>query len=291
VTRAAALAAILLGLSGCHVTGHPSTLPPPESLSTVDGASLVRHRLPGGSSVYLQTIDVRKMRIDQVTGPIDPSQPAAPGNYYPGGASPRVQRISWPRMQESCQGRYGAKAFSAVNFSFFEDYQPSTPLSFPVKASGVLVSAGSSPYGPVATAKDPYYRMVSLRVLSWDEHQVSIGRYSTATGAPLTDPKVRDALVTYSYLDHPSYALDDDPPNRYQVLGVLGQDRLLIATVEHATLDDAAQLLRRQGVQGDILTFDGGVSTFLWSATRGVLIYPANKDGALPHYLCVHSGQ
>jgi hypothetical protein len=194
-------------------------------------------------------------------------------------------------MQESCEGRYGARAFSAVNFSFFEDYQPSTQLSFPVKTAGALVSAGSSPYGPVPTARDPYYRMVSLRVLSWDEHQVSIGRYSTATGAPLNDPSVRDALVTYSYLDHPSYALGDDPPNRYQLLGVVGKDRLLIATVEHATLEDAAQFLRRQGAQGDILTFDGGVSTFLWSANRGVLVPITNKDGALPHYLCVHSGQ
>jgi len=231
------------------------------------------------------------MHIDQVTGPLDRGTPAAPGNYYPGGTSPRVQRITVDRMQESCRARFGARTFAAVNFSFFEDYQPSTQLSFPVKAGGVLLSAGSSPYGPVPQAKHPYYRMVSLRVLSWDEHRVSIGRYSPATGAPLDDPGTRDALVTYRYTDHPSYALDADPPNRYQVLGVVGTDHLLIATVEHATLDDAAQLLRRQGVQGDILTFDGGVSTFLWSVSHGTLVPVTNKDGALPHYLCIHSGQ
>jgi hypothetical protein len=295
VVRAVVLVLTLLGLTGCHPAAAPapsSTAAPATAvLSTVDGATLVRYRLAGGGTGYLQTIDVRTMRIDQVTGPPDGSQPAAPGNYYPGGTSPRLRRISVDRMQESCRARFGVRTFSAVNFSFFEDYESSTQLSFPVKAGGVVVSAGSSPYGPVVGARHPYYRMVSLRVLSWDEHQARIGRYSTATGAPLNAPETRDALVTYLYTDHPAYALDADPADRYQVLGVRGTDHLLIATVVHATLDDAAQLLRRQGVHGDILTFDGGVSTFLWSAGNGTLVSITNKDGALPHYLCVHSGQ
>jgi len=49
-----------------------------------------------------------------------------------------------------------------------------------------------------------------------------------------------------------------------------------------------AELLRQQGVAGDIMTFDGGVSTYLWSGTRGDLVTPTSRDGGLPHYLCVH---
>jgi hypothetical protein len=257
----------------------------------VDGATLTRYRLPDGSAGYVQRIDLRVMRIDQVIGARDTGRPATPGSYYPGGDSPRFRRIPVGDMQRECQNRYGAKTFSAVNFSFFEDYDPTTALSFPVKAGGALVSAGSSPYGPVPAPKHSYYRGITLRVLSWDGQGARIEPYQPATGTPLDRPDIRDAVVTYAYPDHPSYVLDADPANRYQVLGLSGGRYLLIATVEHATLDAAAKLLRDKGVSGDILTFDGGISTFLWSAGRGVLVPVRNNDGALPHYLCVHSGQ
>lgn len=57
----------------------------------------------------------------------------------------------------------------------------------------------------------------------------------------------------------------------------------------HASLADGAQTLVRHGVHGDVLTFDGGPSTYLWSAAHGDLVHITNNDGMLPHYLCVHA--
>jgi hypothetical protein len=237
------------------------------------------------------------MRIDQIVGDRDSAVPPARGDYYPGAESPRFRRITVAQMQRSCQERYGAKAFSAVNFSFFEEYDDSTRLSFPIQTGGALISAGSSPYGPVAAPKHPHYRTVELKAMQWTGSGLTIGRYDPGTGAPLSQPGGREAVVTYAYTDHPSYVLNRDPPNRYQLLGGLdadgrdGAEHLLVVTVERATLAAAADLLRAEGATGDILTFDGGVSTFLWSGTGGTLVSPTNRDGALPHYLCIHSGQ
>jgi hypothetical protein len=229
------------------------------------------------------------MKVDQIFGDRDATRPADAGAYYPGAPSPRFRRITAASMQESCGSRYGSKAFSAVNFSFFEEYDDSTRLSFPVYAGGALVSGGSSPYGPIAAPKHPHYRTITLKALQWDGHALHIGDYDPATGAPLKQQNFSNALVTYAYADHPSYVLGKDPANRYQLLGSLDSRYLLILTVEHTTLARAADLLRQQGVRGDILTFDGGISTFLWSNAAGNLVEVTSRDGALPHYLCVHA--
>jgi hypothetical protein len=280
---------MVIAVGGCGATPtSPPSVQPSEVVARVDGASLERVRLPDGSVGYLQRIDVSAMRIDQVLGERDTTRPADRGSYYPGAESPRFRRITPTAMQNACRSRYGMKAFSAVNFSFFEEYDDSTRLSFPVQTGSALVSAGSSPYGPVAAPKHPHYRTITLKALQWDEHKLGIADYDPATGAPLNRRNFREGLVTYAYADHPSFVLSKDPANRYQLLGALDDRQLLILTVEHTTLAQGADLLRQQGVRGDILTFDGGVSTFLWSGTAGNLVDVSSKDGALPHYLCVH---
>jgi hypothetical protein len=284
VPRRLLVPAMLALLAGCGGTPAPAPAPAP---STVGGASLVEVQV-GGSPAYLQVLDLAKVRLDQVTGDRDGGRAPGPGAYYPGKDSPAFHRISPALMQRSCRDRYGARAVSAVNAQFFEDYQPGTPLSFPVKASGTVLTGGSSPYGPVPAPKVGYYRTVTLDALSWDGHGVTIAPYHPDTGAPLAGP-VPDAIVTYRYADHPSYVLDHDPPNRYQLAGALDATRLAILTVTHASLAEGAQVLVRQGVHGDILTFDGGVSTYLWTAARGDLVKVTNNDGMLPHYLCAHA--
>jgi hypothetical protein len=217
---------------------------------------LTRIRLDGGNLAYLQLIDLRRMRIDQVVGPADAAAPPRSA-YYPAAGSPRFQRLTVDRMQLSCRGRYAAAAFSAVNFAFFESYDPSTALAFPVKVNGRVITGGSGPYGPVAHPKDPYYRSTVLRALTWTDHGVTITPYDIATGAPLSDQDVQNAVVTYAYADHPSYALAGDPPNRYQLLGVVdaaGSPALAVLTLDRASLQVGAQLLRQHGVTGDVLT-------------------------------------
>jgi hypothetical protein len=105
--------------------------------------------------------------------------------------------------------------------------------------------------------------------------------------------------VSYAYQDHPAYVLAGDPMNRYHVLGVFHPDqrqqanRLLIATTNRATLKEAGNILRQFGVNGDLMTIDGGISTYLWTAKLGNLVLPqvaqGEKEAALPHYLGIRS--
>ena len=294
-TIAALALALLAGpLAGCGGGDDPHAGAPSPAgdaawttIATVDGASLARLTLSEGSHAYLQRIDLRRMRIDQVTGDRDPGSAPEAGRYYRGADSPRFVRIPAAQAQHACETAYGRGVFSVVNFAFFEEYDRSTRLSFPVKSRGTLLTAGSSPYGPVANPSDPYYRGVTLQALTWTGSGATIGSYDPNDGAPLRDPAVADGIVTYAYRDHPSYVLNHDPPNRYQLLALSDPQHLLILTLEHSTLDTGADLLRTQGVAGKILTFDGGISTYLWQSTLGGLVPITNGDGALPHYLCV----
>lgn len=270
-TIAALVLVLVTGpLAGCGGVDDPHAGAPSAAsnaawttIATADGASLSRLSLSDGSHAYLQRIDVRRMRIEQVTGDRDPGAAPEAGRYYPGADSPRFIRIPPDRAQRACEASSGQSVFSVVNFAFFEEYDRSTRLSFPAKSRGTLLTAGSSPFGPVANPGDPHYRGVTLQALTWTGSGAAIASYDPKHGVPLSDPAVVNGLVTYAYRDHPSYVLNHDPPNRYQLLALSDPQHLLILTLEHATLDTGAGLLRSQGVAGEILTFDGGISTYL----------------------------
>lgn len=74
--------------------------------------------------------------------------------------------------------------------------------------------------------------------------------------------------------------------------GVKGDELLLIVTANQTTLDEAADLLRKLGVKGDIITVDGGRSTYLFNPQSGNIIVPQMSNlqanptfRDLPHYL------
>jgi hypothetical protein len=294
--------ALPIGNGGCTQRSQSSPLPlTPQRLVAVEGATLDRFSTEKGNVIYLQTLDLHKIQIDQLTGNVDRSRQAQ-GFYYPNPAkdsSPFFQRLTVAQVRKDYQQRHRLGIFSIINASFFEDYQRSTRLSFPLKLNGKLITAGSSPYGPISKPADPYYRKVELQALIWDNTKATIAPYNPANGYPLNRAKVQNALVSYRYKDHPAYALAGDPANRYHVLGILNPEdagktnRLLIATSDRATLEGAANVLRQQGVKGDLMTIDGGISTYLWSDRAGDLILPQVADGekvpALPHYLGIRS--
>ncbi|MEH1853813.1 MAG: hypothetical protein V7L11_19560 [Nostoc sp.] len=68
--------------------------------------------------------------------------------------------------------------------------------------------------------------------------------------------------------------------NKYQLIGTLnkdgvkGDELLAIITVNQATLDEGADLLRKLGVKGYIITVDGGKSTYLFNSQQGNIIVP-----------------
>jgi hypothetical protein len=289
---------------GCAQTSQSSNAPvAPQRLASVAGATLDRLTVENGNVIYLQTLDLRKIQIDQLTGSVDRSKQGK-GFYYPSqgkDSSPFFKRLTVVDVRHEYQKQHPVGLFSIINASFFEDYKNSTRLSFPLKINGNVMTAGSSPYGPIPKPADPYYRKIQLQALTWDNTKATLSAYNPTNGYPLNQASVKNALVSYRYQDHPAYALAGDPENRYHVLGILNpqdagpSNRLLIATTNRATLERGAKVLRQQGVKGELMTIDGGISTYLWSAQAGDLILPQNAEGekvpALPHYLGIRAKQ
>jgi hypothetical protein len=214
--------AIALALPICNggcTQRSQSLLLKPQRLVAVEGATLDRFPAEKGNVIYLQTLDLHKVQIEQLTGSVDRSR-TAPGFYYPNQgkeSSPYFQRLTVAQVRKDYQQRHRLGIFSIINASFFEDYQKSTRLSFPLKLNGKVITAGSSPYGPIPKLADPYYRKVQLQALIWDNTKATIAPYNPANGSPLDRASVRNALVSYRYQDHPAYVLAGDPANRYHV--------------------------------------------------------------------------
>ncbi len=283
--------ALLLSTTGCTDTNHFHLL------NQVDGAKLYQASLGQGNTAYLQVFDPRKIQIDQLMGSIEQPGKGKGGYYQSEGKSdsPFFKMQTPTATVQKYQAQYGSQVFSIINFSFFEDYKASSRLSFPIKLNGKIITGGSSPYGPIANPADPAYKNIRLKALLWDDRHVEIADYDPKTGSPLNQPTVKNAIVSYEYKDHPAYRLGGDPPNRYHVLGTFEQGSegmgLAIVTVNRATLEEAANLLRQSGlgVKEPMMTFDGGTSTYLFSAQRGHLLLPqaveSKSEAALPHYL------
>ena len=270
------------------------------TLDLIDGAGLYKTQLPNGNEAYLQTINLRKMQMDQIIGEMDEigfddgKYYRENGSYY----SPYFQMKLFSDVWNEYKLLYGKQVFSMMNCAFFEDYKSSTQLAFPVKLNGQVITAGSSPYGPFSQAANDYYKGIKLKALVWNDEGAYITDYDPKRGSPLDKPTVQNAIVSYSYSDHPAKVLGKNQANKYHVIGTLNKDNapgdelILIVTVNKATLDEAADLLRKLGVRGDILTVDGGSSTFITNPRTGNLIAPQPvnmKDNPnawnLPHYL------
>ncbi|QLE40471.1 hypothetical protein FD723_08380 [Nostoc sp. C052] len=271
-----------------------------QPLQVIDGAALYKKQLTNGNEAYLQIIDLRKMHIDQITGEVD-DMGLNEGKYYKGEGghySPFFQNKLFSEVTDEYKKLYANNVFSMINCSFFEQYQSSTQLSFPIKLNGVVITGGTSPYGPIKEPKDKYYSNIRLKTLVWDNQQAYITDYNPVSGAPLNQKAVKNAIVTYQYSDHPAKVLAQNQANKYQLIGTLnkdgvkGDELLAIMTVNQATLDEGADLLRKLGVKGDIITIDGGKSTYLFNSQQGDIIVPQLSNlqenptfRHLPHYL------
>ncbi|MEH2077911.1 MAG: hypothetical protein V7K57_26530 [Nostoc sp.] len=271
-----------------------------QPLQSIDGAALYKKELTNGNEAYLQVINLGKMHIDQIIGEVD-NMGLNEGKYYQGEGkyySPFFQRKLFSEVVNEYKELYANNVFSMINCSFFEQYESSTQLSFPIKLNGVVISGGTSPYGPIKEPKDKYYSNIHLKALVWDNKQAYITDYNQVSGAPLNQNAVKNAIVTYRYSDHPAKVLAQNQANKYQLIGTLdkdgvkGDELLLIMTVKQATLDEAADLLRKLGVKGDIITVDGGTSTYLFNSQNGNIIVPQQSSlqenptfRNLPHYL------
>jgi hypothetical protein len=251
------------------------------------------------NKAYLQVVDLRAMTLEQVIG--DERKPGkSQGIYYQGEtrfSSPFFQNLLFSDVQKRVVDASGEnRLFSIFNGAFFEQHETATQFAFPLKHQGKVLSGGNSPYGPRQTPADPQFKDVKLLALSWKPGGVAIVPYSPATGAPLTDNRIAEAVVSYDYRDHPAYRYLKETPNRFHLMGTIdadgkpGDELLAIVTVNQATLDQTAALLRDLGVTGSIMTIDGGASTYLFTPTTGAVTIPAPTDKAsrqLPHYFVI----
>ncbi len=297
------IAQVLLLIIISTMISYAQAFTPPtiyHPLDVIEGAGLYKTQLANGNEAYLQVIDLRKMQMEQMIGEVDEVGFARgqyygePGSYY----SPYFPMKLFLEVWNEYKELYGKQVFSMMNGAFFEDYKASTQLAFPVKLNGQVITAGSSPYGPSDRAADDYYKGVKLKVLVWDDKSASITDYHPKLSSPLKEPSVQNAIVSYRYGDHPAKVLGNNPANKYHVIGTLdkdgvpGDELILIVTINKGTLDEAANLLRNLGVKGDILTVDGGSSTFITNPRAANLVTPQPitiKDNPnaskLPHYL------
>ncbi len=297
--RLAALLVLAASVMGVVVACQSSPSSRWKLLSKSPGAALYQVTLPGGNQqAYVQTFDLAQVQIDQLTGTIARANPG--GGLYSGGEgnsdSPYFPMRSPDAVLQRYRQQAGQNLLGIINTAFFEDYQDSSRLSFPIKIAGKLVTGGSSPYGPIAHPAEPQYRTVRLKALTWDGSTAAIVDYEPVSGAPLSNPAIQNGIVSYEYRDHPSYRLAQDPPNRYHVLGTFdrdgrpGDEMLAIATANPATLEETANLLRKSSlnIRSPLITVDGGTSTYLYRVEMGVLLQPQNvgaQAARLPHYL------
>jgi hypothetical protein len=329
---------LLLGLwlGSCQELRFPDRLDLSDyqPLASQTGATLYarRGREPAQAQ-YLQVIDLKQTAIDHILE--SPTKFGEnQGLYYRGehrSDSPTFPMLSIEQVINDYQQQHGAAVFSVINCAFFEQYDASTQLSFPLKGNGNLLTGGSSPYGPIENPAHPRYRDIQLLALTWDNQgQASLSPYSPVTGNPLSDKTISNAIVSYRYQDHPSILLGGNPSNRYHVIGTYhststdtpaspsnslattaatpaplpaeansGDDILVILTVMGDTLMDAGRALHQIGIKGELMTIDGGTSTLLYNPQQGTLSTPnpwqrpgmAGSFRQLPHYLGVRHRQ
>ena len=138
-----------------------------QPLQVIDGAALYKKQLTNGNEAYLQVINLGQMHIDQITKEVD-NMGLNEGKYYKGEGryySPFFKTKLFSEVADKYKKLYTNNVFSLINCSFFEQYQSSSQLSFPIKLNGVVISGGTSPYGPIKQPKEKYYTNIHLKAL------------------------------------------------------------------------------------------------------------------------------
>jgi hypothetical protein len=86
---------MLMGSIGCIAQRPKPNTSPPQRLFNTEGATLDQIPLEQGNVVYLQTIDLHKMEIDQLVGDVE--RKGIKGLYYPSktnDSSPFFKRLT-----------------------------------------------------------------------------------------------------------------------------------------------------------------------------------------------------
>jgi hypothetical protein len=228
-------------------------------------------------NVLLQIVDLRHATVTQILGPVVGGG-TSDSHFHPTAASPTVGMMEMADVvrQQSADDRL----LTVLNGAFFETPgELATQIAYPIAENGVVVTGGSSPYGPGRPGAE---------AARWGQPLRAFGLADTVTGSPLGQPAFAEAIVSLTPDAHPSRIA-----TRFHVLGALDGDGngttelLLIATSDGRTTIGAPQaLLTRLGVApAHQLAIDGGASVFVWNRRAGTLHQPAPAGGHDPQHL------
>lgn len=239
-------------------------------LASATGVELYRKDYAGGNPDYVQMVDLsRGGKVSLRHAGIN--DPGAGGGAY-GGANPTFNRDilvdAWDvfRTQD-------ADAFCITNGGFFSTDVNPTPLAFPLKVDGVIVSDGYA---------GNEYPDQKLMLEVWDDH-VDIRPISLEALYTSQAPSILGGLSEDA----------DKSPEDYigrTFAGVLDSDRngifesLLIFNSQTTRQADAARVLRNFGAE-KVIMLDGGSSTQL--VCQGTSYIGSMR--AVPQFLAVSS--
>jgi len=241
--------------------------------------------LYNNNGAYIMGINLEKMKI-QSFQKLDSTHEAKPSLYLEGIESPYYQRIDYQEVIEKYKEQI------IINASFFENYEASTPLSYPIFDGTEWISGGSSPYGPVNEPINDYYGKIDLLALHIDSNHAFIQPYAKES-SPSTF-----MMVSQNYSDHPAKVLANNRFTRFLLVTTYDQnedglDEWLIFSIGFGQITTRAEELLSLIPEKEIMTLDGGSSVLLYHPSHGVLHHPVNYTSAddteqvnsLPHYL------
>ena len=133
---------------------YPQHFTPPDSLSytlieDTEGGAIYSKNYNSTTSLVLQIIDLRKSRLDIITGDI--IRTGNDGIHCPfNHTNSWFVKMNFDSAFNKYKKVYGGSVISFTNAAFFETISDSanTPLAYPLKLNGKIISAGASPYAP-----------------------------------------------------------------------------------------------------------------------------------------------
>lgn len=218
---------------------------------------------------------------------LDSTKKAPNGTFLDTLSSPFFKRIAYQDVIDDYNDSY------LINASFFESYDASTQLSYPIYYKNNWLTSGSSIYGPVKNPKNEYYATISLLALQIGSGSAKIQPFSA------TKPPQDLLIVSQNYKDHPALVLANNRVTRFLLVTTFDDnqddnDEWLVLSIGFGTITDRASELEKIIEPGHpIMTLDGGSSVLFSHPTLGILHKPARYNPVtfqetiidLPHYL------
>jgi hypothetical protein len=250
-----------------------------------EGSAIYSKTLDNQTKLVLQIVNLRKCIMDIMLGGkvrSDNNGILLPRNHI----NTWFKKINSDSAFSSYKKHYGDDVISLINGVFFETVSESlyTPLAYPLKYKGEIVSAGASPYNP-NTGDYP------LKILTIEDSALSISNYNYKTGEPLNNKNSPNQIATLNYQHHPRViefpqikggstarfhlitAVDEDGDKKKETIYIISSTN----AVSIYQLAGELKKLNNKIFDDDILTLDGGSSISVQDKNGKDLIKPINN--------------